>query len=124
MGESMRDKVEGLREAIRRWDFLYYVQNEPGVSDEEYDRLFSQLLGLEESYPELVRADSPTQRVGGEPLKGFVTVTHGAAMLSIDNTYSADELRQFDQRVGKLLAGQGYRYVVEPKIDGVAVSVR
>ncbi len=117
-------KIIELREEIRRHDYLYYVQAEPEISDQQYDKLYRQLVELEEQYPDLVTPDSPTQRVGGQPLEGFVQVTHAVPMLSIDNTYNEGELREFDRRVAKGLGGERYAYVIDPKIDGVAISLR
>ncbi|HPZ99649.1 MAG TPA: NAD-dependent DNA ligase LigA, partial [Phycisphaerae bacterium] len=113
-----------LREEIRRHDYAYYVLAEPVISDREYDRLFAELKQLEAEHPELVTPDSPTQRVGGQPLSGFRQVRHAVPMLSIDNTYNESELRAFDERVRKGLGGDDYHYVMDPKIDGVAISLR
>ena len=126
MDSSSKKRVEELRERIRHHDHLYYVVNEPEVSDRQYDELFAELQGLERQHPEFVTADSPTQRVSGEPIEGFTTVGHSVAMLSMDNTYSAEELRAFDERVRKVLGEtrEPVRYVVETKIDGVAVTLR
>ena len=124
MSKAIEKRIEELRVEIRRHDYLYYVENMPAVSDREYDALFAELKQLEAAHPELVRADSPTQRVSGEPLEGFKTVRHTMPMLSMDNTYSEEELRAFDTRVAKGLGSKDYRYVVETKIDGVAVSLR
>ena len=117
-------RIAHLREEIRRHDYAYYVLAEPIISDRQYDQLFEELKRLEVQFPDLVTPDSPTQRVGGQPLKGFKQVTHAVAMLSIDNTYNENELREFDARVAKGLEGRKYRYVVDPKVDGVAVSLR
>jgi len=117
-------RIAQLREEIARHDYAYYVQAQPIISDHEYDKLFRELQELERRFPDLVTPDSPTQRVGGQPLEGFRTVTHAVPMLSIDNTYNAGELREFDARVAKALKGESYRYVVDLKIDGVAVSLR
>jgi len=117
-------RIEQLRAEIRKNDYLYYVLSQPAISDREYDKLFAELKALEDAHPELATADSPTQRVSGRPLEGFATVRHAVAMLSMDNTYNADELRAFDERVRKQLEGQGYDYVVELKIDGLAISLR
>ena len=95
----------------------------PEISDREFDELYKELVDLEQKHPELASADSPTKRVGGEAIDGFVTVRHAEPMLSIDNTYSPDELREFDRRIKKLLPGETVTYVVEPKIDGVAISL-
>lgn len=124
MGKSVTERLEELRGQIRRHDYLYYVLNTPRITDQQYDELFARLKQLEKQHPELITADSPTQRVAGEPLEGFQTVRHALPMLSMDNTYSAEELRQFDQRVRKGLGETRRRYVVETKIDGVAVALR
>ena len=124
MSQNTADKIQQLRNEIRRHDVLYYVQNAPEISDRQYDVLFSQLKQLEAEQPELITPDSPTQRVSEQPVAGFETVAHAAAMLSIDNTYNEDELRKFDERVAKGLEGIAYDYTVEPKIDGLAISLR
>jgi len=124
MAQDVRKRIEQLRRAIRKHDHLYYVLDQPQISDHAYDKLFAELKELEGAHPDLITADSPTQRVSGEPLDGFTTVRHAVPMLSIDNTYNADELRAFDQRVQKGLGSSDYDYVVEPKIDGLAVSLR
>jgi len=124
MAESAKRQIEQLRQQIRRHDYLYYVLNQPQITDQQYDKLFAELKKLEEQHPELITPDSPTQRVSGQPLESFQTVTHAIPMLSIDNTYNADELRAFDERVAKGLGSREYDYVVELKIDGVASSLR
>jgi DNA ligase (NAD+) len=124
MGQTAAKQIELLRAKIRHHDHCYYVAAQSEISDSQYDRLFRELRDLEEKHPEFVTTDSPTQRVSGEPIAGFATVAHRIAMLSIDNTYSADEIRQFDQRVRRLLSDEAIQYVVEPKIDGVAISIR
>lgn len=124
MAKDVKKKIEKLREQIRRHDYLYYVLNQPEISDREYDKLFDQLQKLEQAHPEFVTPDSPTQRVSGMPLEGFETVRHSIPMLSIDNTYNADELRAFDERVRRQLETDNYDYVVELKIDGLAISIR
>src|ERR1700722_4238132 len=110
-------RVAQLREQINHHNYLYYVEASPEISDKEYDLLLKELERLENEHPDLASADSPTQRVGGQPIGSFKTVEHRVPMLSIDNTYNANELREFDNRVRKLLGKQGVRYVVEPKID-------
>jgi DNA ligase (NAD+) len=100
---------------IRRHDEAYYQQAAPLVSDQEYDRLYRELLDLETAHPELRTADSPSQRVGGEPLPHFITVAHAVPMQSLDNTYSATELEAFHDRVQKALEGQDLSFVIEPK---------
>ena len=116
-------RIEQLREIISRHDTLYYVHAAPEISDREYDRLLDELKALETARPELITPESPTQRVGGQPSKGFDTVKHAVRMLSIDNTYNADEVRKFDARIRKDLGGASFHYVVEPKIDGIAASL-
>ena len=122
--QKARDRAKRLAREIERHSRLYYVEAKPEISDTEFDTLLKELEALEAQYPTLRTPDSPTQRVGGEPLEGFETVQHAVPMLSIDNTYSPDELRAFDERVRKGLDGEVPRYVVEAKIDGVAVSMR
>jgi DNA ligase (NAD+) len=116
-------RIAQLRQIIQHHDYKYYVEASPEISDQEYDRLFKELLDLEAAHPDLASPDSPTQRVGGQTITGLQTVTHRVPMLSIDNTYNAAELREFDQRIRKLLGREPVRYVVEPKIDGVAISI-
>lgn len=124
MAGEINSRIEQLRRQIRGHDHLYYVLHEPEITDQQYDKLFAELKGLESEHPELVTPDSPTQRVAGRPLEGFATVRHAIGMLSVDNTYNADELRAFDERVHKQLGETDYDYVVELKIDGLAVSLR
>jgi len=121
--KDVKDQIEKLRETIRRHDHLYYVLNKPEISDQEYDSLYRKLKDLEESHKELITPDSPTQRVGGQPIKEFPVVKHIVPMLSLDNTYSADEIREFDARVKKNLKGEKIEYVVEAKFDGVSISL-
>jgi DNA ligase (NAD+) len=109
---------------IRRHDHLYYVQARPAISDREYDRLYRELADLEKDFPELVTPESPTQRIGDQPVKAFAQVAHLQPMLSLDNTYSQSEVRSFLTRVQKLLPNQTLSWTVEPKIDGLAVSLR
>jgi DNA ligase (NAD+) len=124
MAKDIREQIERLRKEIRRHDYFYYVLNQPRISDRQYDRLFAELKELEAANPQFVTADSPTQRVSERPLEGFATVRHAVPMLSMDNTYNADELRAFDERVAKQLASKDYDYVIELKIDGLAISLR
>jgi DNA ligase (NAD+) len=109
---------------IRRHDRAYYVLAQPKISDRDYDRLYHELLDLEKNFPELATPDSPSRRVGGEPLKEFKPVRHAVPMMSLENTYSQEELRDFVKRVQKLLPDEKLEWVVEPKVDGVAVSLR
>lgn len=122
--DDARERAARLRAEIARHNRLYYVEAAPEISDQDFDFLLKELEAIEAAYPELITPDSPTQRVGGEPLQGFETVEHEAPMLSIDNTYSAEELRAFDERVRRGLGGEAPEYVAELKIDGVAISVR
>jgi len=113
-----------LVEEIRRHDHAYYVRAQPTVSDQAYDRLYRQLVDLEQQFPELITPDSPTQRVGGQPLEEFKPSLHLVPMLSLDNTYSREELRAFVNRVARLLPDEPLVWIVEPKIDGLAVNLR
>ena len=116
-------RVQQLREEIRKHDRLYYEEAAPIISDREYDRLYSDLVDLEAEFPDLVTPDSPTQRVGGKPLKAFEQVAHLIPMLSLDNTYSEDEVKNFYNRIQRLLPNEKIPVVIEPKVDGVAVSL-
>lgn len=124
MARNAAEQIEELRGKIRRHDHRYYVLADPEIADREYDGLFIELRELEERHPELVTVDSPTQRVGGAAIEGFEHVNHAVPMLSIDNTYDLQQLREFDERVAKGLGGADYEYVIDPKIDGVAISLR
>src|SRR5271154_5066590 len=117
-------KHRELMEKIRKLDRAYYEEAQSLVSDQEYDRLYRELVDLETAHPELDTSDSPSQRVGGAPLPHFTSVQHAIPMQSLDNPYSASELEAFVDRVQKALEGEKLGFVVEPKIDGVAVSVR
>ncbi len=119
-----RKQIEKLRAEINRHNRLYYVEARPEITDAQYDTLYKELQDLEAANPELITPDSPTQRVGGEPLKEFGSVRHLQPMMSLDNTYNFDELREFDKRVRKLLPGEDIQYVLEPKVDGCSISVR
>ncbi|MGO9470606.1 MAG: NAD-dependent DNA ligase LigA [Isosphaeraceae bacterium] len=123
--KQIEREVAQLHSELNRHNYLYHVEAKPEISDREFDRMMARLAELEAQYPELVTADSPTQRVGGQPLEGFATVRHAVPMLSIDNTYSYEEVKEWDVRVRKgLNPGEKVRYVVELKVDGVAVSLR
>jgi DNA ligase (NAD+) len=113
-----------LADEIRRHDYLYYVQAAPQISDREYDALYRELLDIEKEFPDLLTLDSPSQRVGGQPLKEFKPVKHLRPMTSLDNTYSQAELRQFVDRVQRILPREKLDWVVEPKVDGVAINLR
>jgi DNA ligase (NAD+) len=116
-------RIEQLRDKIRKHDQLYYEEAAPIISDREYDRLYKELVDLEAKFPDLVTPDSPTQRVGGKPLKAFEQVAHLIPMLSLDNTYSEEELKNFYARIQRLLPNEKIPVVIEPKVDGVAVSL-
>jgi DNA ligase (NAD+) len=124
VSQATSKKIENLRKAIERHDHLYHVVGEPEISDREYDLLMKELADLEEKHPEYRDPDSPTQRVSRGLLPGFKTARHTAPMLSLDNTYSLEELEEFDARVRKLLGKGEVEYAVEPKVDGVAVALR
>jgi DNA ligase (NAD+) len=123
MNRSKEREIESLREEIRRHEELYYVHDNPEISDAEYDALLVRLQQLESEYPELVTPDSPTQRVGGRPAEGFDEYVHRRPMLSLDNSYNIDELRAFDERCRKLADGRNLEYVAELKIDGLSISL-
>jgi DNA ligase (NAD+) len=116
-------RIEQLREEIRKHDRLYYDEAAPIISDRDYDRLYKELVDLERQFPDLVTQDSPTQRVGGKPLKAFEQVSHLIPMLSLDNTYSEEEVKSFYARIQRLLPDEKIPVVIEPKVDGVAVSL-
>src|SRR5436309_11306203 len=116
-------RIEQLREEIRKHDRLYYEEAAPIINDRKYDRLYKELVDLEAQFPDLVTPDSPTQRVGGKPLKAFEQVAHLIPMLSLDNTYSEDEVKNFYNRIQRLLPNEKIPVVIEPKVDGVAVSL-
>jgi DNA ligase (NAD+) len=115
--------IAQLREEIRKHDRLYYQDAAPIISDREYDRLYKELVDLETQFPDLRTPDSPTQHVGGKPLEAFVQIQHRAPMLSLDNTYSEEEVVNFYKRIKRLLPDEKIPVVIEPKVDGVAVSV-
>jgi len=116
--------IESLRDEIRRHEYRYYVLDDPEISDTEFDRLMNELKKLEAAHPELITPDSPTQRVGGKPREGFVKVAHSVPMLSLDNAYSEDELRNWERRVHELSGHKDVEYVCELKLDGMSLAVR
>ena len=124
MPDTSQQRHAVLVEEILRHDRAYYVEAQPAVSDQEYDRLYRELLALEAVHPELRTPDSPSQRVGGEPIDGFETIRHTVPMMSLDNTYSQEEVREFVDRVQKLLPGELLEWFVEPKADGIAIGLR
>ncbi len=123
MDKSIQKEAKQLRLEIERHNRLYYERSKPEITDQAYDRLVKKLEGLEKEYPALRTADSPTQRVGGRPQKEFKTIFHEIPMLSIDNTYSKEEIAEFDERVRKNLKQDAIDYVTELKIDGVSLSL-
>src|SRR5437773_9427866 len=115
-------EIEHLREELRRHEHLYYVLDQPEITDAEYDGLMRRLQSIEAQHPNLITPDSPSQRVGGKPREGFVKVRHSSSMLSLDNALNEAELRDFDRRVHDLLADSPYRYGVELKMDGLSMA--
>jgi DNA ligase (NAD+) len=121
---SIEQYIEQLREKIRYHNYRYYVLDDPEISDAEYDGLMRELMELEGRYPHLISPDSPTQRVGAPPLDKFDTVRHTLPMLSLANAFREEEVREFDNRIRRILGWeQPVEYVVEPKIDGLAVEL-
>lgn len=120
---SVAKEIEKLREEIRRHEELYYLLDNPEISDAEYDALLEKLQKLEQQHPDQITPDSPTQRVGGRPAEGFSEVVHRRPMLSLDNSYNIDELRAFDQRCRRLAEGRAFDYVAELKIDGLSLAL-
>jgi DNA ligase (NAD+) len=120
---SLEKRIKTLRHEIERHNRLYYVEDAPEITDAEYDRLFRELQALEDAHPALRSADSPTQRVGGAPLTEFGEVRHRTPMLSIGNAFDEEEVRAFDKRISQTLAMEKIEYAVEPKFDGLAVSL-
>src|ERR1700733_12198489 len=116
-------KIALLREQIRHHEYLYYVLDQPEISDADFDKIMRQLKDLEAEHPELLTADSPTQRVGGKPREGFVKVAHSSPMLSLDNTYSEEELRDWERRVHELSGREDVDYVCELKLDGMSLAL-
>ncbi len=117
------EKINALREELRRHEYLYHVQDAPEITDAEYDALMRQLKALEAEHPDLVTPDSPTQRVGGKPREGFVKARHSSPMLSLDNALGEQELRDFDRRVAGILKEEAYAYTAELKLDGLSLAV-
>jgi DNA ligase (NAD+) len=121
--KDLEKKIEILRETIRHHEYLYYVLDQPKIGDAEFDKLLRQLKDAETEHPELITADSPTQRVGGKPREGFVKVPHSSPMLSLDNTYSEEELRAWERRVHELSGRKDVDYVCELKLDGMSLAL-
>src|SRR5215831_17774216 len=121
--KDVEKKIEALREKIRHHEYIYYVLDNPEISDGDFDKLMQQLKGIESEHPELVTPDSPTQRVGGKPREGFVKVQHSSPMLSLDNTYNEEELRDWERRVHELSGRKDVDYVCELKLDGMSLAL-
>ena len=121
--DDLKRKIEDLRDRIRAHEYRYYVEDNPTIADREFDELMGELKALEEQHPELITSDSPTQRVGGQAVGGFPGYTFSQPMLSLDNAYSVDELREWDQRVRSRAGTEEIRYIAELKIDGVSLNL-
>ncbi len=122
--KNLQAKLEALRDKIRHHEYRYYVLDSPEISDADFDRLMDELKQFEAKNPELITPDSPTQRVGGKPREGFVKAPHSSPMLSLDNTYSEDELRNWERRVHELTGREDIEYVCELKLDGMSLALR
>ncbi|MFN3550189.1 MAG: NAD-dependent DNA ligase LigA [Endomicrobiia bacterium] len=116
-------RIEELRKKIKHYDYLYYVLNQPEISDYEYDKLYKELKELEEKYPEFITPDSPTQRVSGEVVKEFKSVKHTSPMLSLENTYSTQEIYDWVERISKYVPLKNLEFIVEPKLDGLSCTI-
>jgi len=122
--QDIEKKIETLRDKIRHHEYRYYVLDDPQISDTDFDQLINKLKKLESEHPDLITPDSPSQRVGGKPREGFVKVRHSSPTLSLDNTYSEDELRNWERRVHELSGRQDIEYVCELKLDGMSLALR
>jgi DNA ligase (NAD+) len=120
---AVEKKIETLREKIRQHEYLYYVLDKPELTDADFDKLMNELKRIEEEHPELVTPDSPTQRVGGKPREGFVKAKHSSPMLSLDNAYSEEELRDWERRVHELSGRTDVEYMCELKLDGMSLAL-
>lgn len=124
MSQSLAKRAEELRKKLEHHEYLYYVLDQPEITDAEFDQLMRELRELETQHPELRTPDSPTQRVGGQPREGFVKVAHSSPMLSLDNALNEQELREFDARVRNILKSENYEYVAELKLDGLSMAAQ
>src|SRR5581483_4021243 len=122
--KDLKARAEALRDKIRYHEYRYYVLDDPEISDAEFDRLINELKQLEADHPELITPDSPTQRVGGKPREGFVKIPHSSPMLSLDNSYNEEELRDWERRVHELSGMKSVEYVCELKLDGLSMALR
>src|SRR5579864_9126269 len=121
--KDIEKKFEALREKIRYHEYRYYVLDDPGISDADFDKLMEQLKKLEAEHPGQITPDSPTQRVGGKPREGFVKARHSSPMLSLDNTYNEDELRAWERRMHELSGRKDVEYMCELKLDGMSMAL-
>jgi DNA ligase (NAD+) len=121
--KGIEKKIESLRDKIRHHEYLYYVLDDPKITDAQFDQLMNELKELETEHPARITSDSPTQRVGGKPREGFVKATHSSPMLSLDNTYSEEELRNWERRVHELSGREDIEYVCELKLDGMSLAL-
>ena len=121
--EKFKKKIKELIEKINTFDYQYYVLDNPSISDFEYDKIYRALVDLENSNPDLIQPDSPTQRVGGKALESFESVIHRQAMLSLNNAFEEDELIAFDKRIKDAIGIDEVEYAVEPKFDGLAITL-
>src|SRR6516162_944941 len=122
--KDIEQKISVLRDEIRHHEYRYYVLDDPEISDAEFDALMNELKRLEAAHPQLVTADSPTQRVGGKPREGFIKVAHSVPMLSLDNAYHQPELKNWERRVHELSGRNEIDYVCELKLDGMSLALR
>ena len=121
--KEIEKQIESLRDKIRHHEYRYYVLDDPEISDSDFDKLVEQLKKLETERPDLVTPDSPTQRVGGKPREGVVKVAHSSPMLSLDNTYNEEELRNWERRVHELSGHKDVDYACEFKLDGMSLAL-
>src|SRR5262249_392817 len=121
--ESAAEEIRRLRHEIRYHDERYYIDSDPVISDFEYDQLLPRFTSLDPQFPELVPPDSPIQRVSGRPAEGFANYTHRSPMMSLDNTYSVDDLREWERKVRRGVGLPAVEYVTELKIDGLSIAV-
>src|SRR5271166_2866920 len=123
IAKDLGKKIATLRDQIRHHEYRYYVLDDPEISDQEFDQLMNELKRIEAEHPELITPDSPTQRVGGKPREGVVKAPHSSPMLSLDNTYNVDELRNWERRVHELSGRDDIEYVCELKLDGMSLAL-
>src|SRR3990167_9382283 len=122
---NIKSQIDKLRDKLNHHNYRYYVLDDPEISDAQYDRFFRELQALEKEHPEFIHPDSPTQRVGGAALSAFTQITHAAPMLSLENVFSHDELIAFNERISRQLKSDAeIEFVCEPKLDGLAISLR